>query len=446
MMRIVRGVMRALRPRNLLAMIGLLVLVHFIVNQALLFKVGRLEEEEGRNDTLAIRSHPDSSDNAAALYRYAYWLNGQIGGELEKTHPEIECPGASYYSCALDGRPCGKKDSPQLSTEQLELYGNVLSAKQPVYDLIARAATMPACMFTNSVSPEFWRDMEIDGNIELREMARLVEDKARWDARHGNLAGAWEMGRQGMVLVKHGEENSSILCRLNQLSLLQMVASAMVDIADQGPVPESVAGEYFAPLRSVSNSRAALVSAQRELAFNVQGIDIGVAAVPWGYWIQPVANWEKLRAFRAYGRLKEALSLGKPTERMAAVQQLVDTCPPAAALPPVLCPWRPTPPGPFNLAWFTYDLPGLFLLHQRMLETGIALKQYKQRQGSYPQELGLLAKDLPADTTIDPVTGKPFEYRLEGAGFVLKSPGPKAVGGDNRSGLNQPDILWQAKN
>jgi hypothetical protein len=81
-----------------------------------------------------------------------------------------------------------------------------------------------------------------------------------------------------------------------------------------------------------------------------------------------------------------------------------------------------------------------------MLETAIALKRHRQHQGGYPEDLESVAKDLPAETITDPSTGRPFEYTLKEAGFILKSPGPKAVGGDKNSGIRYPDIIWQAKN
>ncbi len=61
----------------------------------------------------------------------------------------------------------------------------------------------------------------------------------------------------------------------------------------------------------------------------------------------------------------------------------------------------------------------------RLLRSQVALRQYRERHGRYPERLeGLVPEVLPA-VPEDPFTGKPLVYRLEGAGVpVLYSVGP----------------------
>jgi hypothetical protein len=449
MMRIIRAMMRALRPRNLLAVLGLLVLVHVMADQVLLFQVRQMEQEEHNKEAIKDLPEPGSPQNAATLYQYAYSLNIRIDGELKERFPQIKCPGAGDYSCALDGRPCCSccSETPPLSPEQLELYGGVFAAKQPVYDLISKATGLPMCVFSASYAPEIWQSANYEGSMTLREMMRLLSDKARWDVRHGDVEGAWENARQLLVCVERAGGNGSTSVRLVQQSLFQVALSTIADIEDQGPVPESVTAAYFVPLRIISDPQAALNTAKFLTAMYLQDIDLQMGISAWGTWVRPLASLDKLRTHEVYLQLQQALSLKTPKERMVAVKQIAE----AEHLPNFLCvrlfcPWRLFATDPFITLWQAYDLPDSNLISCRMLEIGVALKQHKQRQGAYPQGLEEVAKELPADTTVDPVTDKPFEYRLEGSGFTLKSPGPKALNGGKSDQLAPRNIVWQAKN
>ncbi len=445
-MRIVRGLMNAFRPRNLLAVLGLLLLAHTAIDQVLLFQVRQMEQEEENKAPVRNTVQLLSSNNAATLYLHAYWLNGQIDREVKERYPQIKCPEASFYSLALDGLPCGAKQSTPLSPEELELYGEVIAAKQPVYDLIAEATARPECEFNTSYAPELWNNTNYEGSTTLLEMMRLLSDKARWNARHGDVQGAWESVRQLLVCVKRAGGNGAISGRLRQQSHFRIAASTISDVADQGTVPDSVTAEYLAPFGAITDTRMALEAARFETAMYVQNIDLQMCLSAWGTWIRPLASLDKLRTHKVCLQLQQALSQKTPMERMVAVKQIAE----AEHLPNffcvrLFCPWRLFRNDPFLALWHAYDMPDCLLISCRMLETGVALKQHKQRQGAYPKDLEEVAKNLPADTTLDPVTGAPFEYRLEGAGFVLKSPGPKALDGPTSRTFSPPDIVWEAK-
>ncbi len=447
MKRIVRCVLKALRPRNLLAALGFLVLVQVVADQVFLFKIKIVEQEASNAKPIKDFAEPGSSNNAAALYRYAYWLNTRIDGEMKGQFPEIECPQAGYYSCALDGRPCCSGKSAPLSPEQLELYGGVLAAKQPVYDLISRATALPACVFTTSYAPEMWQSPNYEECKTLSEMMRLLWDAARWNARHGDAEGAWERLRELLVCLKRQGGIDAVSTRLMQESWLRYTFSAIVDVADAGSVPESVSPEFFAVLQSLCDPQTALDTVEFETARYVQNIDLQMTASTLGNWVRPLANLDKLYTHKTYVQFQQAMSRKTPRERMAAVKGLVE----AEHLSGFLAyravrPWRLFSNDPFLSVWYAYDLSDISLISCRMLQTGVALKKQRQREGGYPEDLAVTAKELPADATIDPVTDKPFEYRIEGAGFILKSPGPK-VFDDNSSRQFAPrEILWQAKN
>ncbi|MHC4607801.1 MAG: hypothetical protein ACYTAF_12880 [Planctomycetota bacterium] len=63
-----------------------------------------------------------------------------------------------------------------------------------------------------------------------------------------------------------------------------------------------------------------------------------------------------------------------------------------------------------------------------LVRIGVELEQFRQREGRYPGSLDELGCALP----LDPFTGAPFEYRPEGAGYVLSSTGPADERPDTR--------------
>jgi len=54
---------------------------------------------------------------------------------------------------------------------------------------------------------------------------------------------------------------------------------------------------------------------------------------------------------------------------------------------------------------------------------GLACKIYKNQTGRYPESLAVLVPGIFPEEPIDPFTGKPFVYRLEGGGFIVYSLG-----------------------
>ena len=52
-----------------------------------------------------------------------------------------------------------------------------------------------------------------------------------------------------------------------------------------------------------------------------------------------------------------------------------------------------------------------------LCETALTLKQFKQKNGAYPESLSELAQPLPTD----PFSGHDFNYKRDGDGFVLSS-------------------------
>ena len=89
--------------------------------------------------------------------------------------------------------------------------------------------------------------------------------------------------------------------------------------------------------------------------------------------------------------------------------------------------------------------------HQASVEicrAGLALKIYKEQNGSYPEELGELAPHILGEIPLDPFTGKNLVYSKSADGFILYSLGPNMKDDGGRWGKEHKwrgdyDIVWK---
>ena len=80
-----------------------------------------------------------------------------------------------------------------------------------------------------------------------------------------------------------------------------------------------------------------------------------------------------------------------------------------------------------------------------LVQLACKLAEHRERQGSYPRALA----EIGGESILDPLTGKPFVYRLEGDRFFLYSIGPDGIdgGGDleargKTAYRDEPDWVW----
>jgi hypothetical protein len=98
-----------------------------------------------------------------------------------------------------------------------------------------------------------------------------------------------------------------------------------------------------------------------------------------------------------------------------------------------------------NVSGSAAQLAARAMVDDALVQLACQLAEHREMQGSYPRTLG----EIGGESIVDPLTGKPFVYRLEGDRFVLYSIGPDGIdGGGDRGGgkgmsyRDQPDWVW----
>ena len=84
--------------------------------------------------------------------------------------------------------------------------------------------------------------------------------------------------------------------------------------------------------------------------------------------------------------------------------------------------------------------------HETILDLamlGIAIEQFRQQLGVYPERLDDVASSLPGGAPVDLYTGNAYIYRLTDTGFSLYSVGPNLIDDQGRHHWRDGDIVWR---
>ncbi|MCP4642983.1 MAG: hypothetical protein GY851_21230 [bacterium] len=91
--------------------------------------------------------------------------------------------------------------------------------------------------------------------------------------------------------------------------------------------------------------------------------------------------------------------------------------------------------------WAFYRYLALAFVDRTTLETVLALGQHKAATDAYPDSFDALVPDGLTAIPIDPISGKPLIYELEGDGYRLLRP----VAGGDADVETKPVVLWEMK-
>ncbi len=88
---------------------------------------------------------------------------------------------------------------------------------------------------------------------------------------------------------------------------------------------------------------------------------------------------------------------------------------------------------------------GDYLVQMQLAVVGLALEEFRARNGAYPESLDELR--LPPGATTDPFGGKPFVYRPGKASVLLYSVGQDGAdgGGQTRGKSGERDVVWAVR-
>jgi hypothetical protein len=236
----------------------------------------------------------------------------------------------------------------------------------------------------------------------LRQIARLLALQQDAELRQGKAEAAIEMARLGMRLGREIYDGPLVAALVGMAirALPVMTFGRHLDGLDQAEARRLL--EACRDWLAEPDPFPGMLAAERELSRRVVR-----------------AHFSEVEGAEAAldQVFERALAEGKkPAWQRAPHQELVEESLEARIVAPVA--------GPLSRAvdLFTKDRAQI-----RLLAVHAAIRRYRVEEGQLPDSLAVLKL---GELAIDPFTGKPFEYRVLGDGYRLRSAGPRAAADD----------------
>lgn len=421
------------RWRITLVVVLLLATAHVVLDQMLLSKLASQREAiRAAGGHLSFRDFwldLDDSNNAAVVYRYAKSL---IRLPRDRSGWDDSLPSRYVRSrlsaCAVAAEPDSKanEDRQPLTPEQESLVAEALTANARVYDLLKEAQERPNCQFGNYGSA--FADEQADPALIvpstslMRELSRWAALRAVWEAEHGNVDAGYEWIEIGLHIANALCDDPLLITGLERVASISVMLEGLQVILCRHPAPDALSEGFLKELEQAGDRGVNAIFLEGERCFS---------------------NGSCAAMRRQSGPLMRPFVL---TPNQIRINDLVSQVTDALTEPDfqarrAKCAALETPEVKTNFSlWY-----GLTHMHRILADIlrpamarsitsferaiamaagtrqAIALKQYKAVHGEYPPDLDAIVPERMKDLPLDPFSGKRFQYRCEGEGFVLYS-------------------------
>jgi hypothetical protein len=443
----VRGLLKGLVALVLLLAVGWTVLNLWWGHEL----TQRLEalQASGQPLTVSEMMPPDfpDSQNAAVLYREA-----------------VDLPAAGLTNDALDYH---KHNDP--AHEQAA--GTLLASPEAKQRLARaeRAAALPACVWLPRLEGkdgEYWFS-------RTRSLVQLAALQSVWLARHGQPDEALHWTAVGIRMARHAGMYPTTVGLL-----VECADSAITLVPAQEVIGANRAGaaarqELAAALAAVDLNQVLAVALRRSMADRLErfeerrsgrgpSVDLRSSEVAEGMFAKAGLPGVGSALWRLYysplGRPLVALDEGTyidlvPQAQAAAALPSAEGHRLLARMEPRLPRWRWLASGT-TLALPEYVFAPLkrdaALANVDLCRLTLALQDYRESHGQYPDTLDKLSATDSRLHLTDPFSGKPYVYRREGPGFLVYSFGPDMVDDGGTPNVDEKgkyhetgDIVWR---
>ena len=418
-----------------------LVIAHTILDQVLLWRLAVQREAiraAGGAVSFADLDLPelDMAENAAISYRYA---NATISRIREKSGQgdllaQFSEAGAGH---CMERSADEDLEEPLTEAELMEV-GRLLNAMEPAFDVVREAQGLPGCLLgsydssstlasnVTSVLPEL---------AYMRNLARHVAYRARWEASQGNVDAALELVAVGLRLINDLESDPLLTCALVRMACAAIPLNALQDILCETPVPERIPPSLLNELAAVKDRAPLRRVFEGERCF-AAAMSAQMGLQRWRV-SRPLFTLNEMKSNNllcAMGDIVIEPDTKRREELLAPVREFAE----GTSLLYVMA--RLSAPAYVGVA----DAFERLVAQADLAQVALALKAYHASHGAYPEELAALVpaylKDLPADT----FSGDALQYRIEGAGFVLYSIGQNRVDDAGDPHPLRGDLVWCA--
>ena len=417
---------RVLRALGVLVVAA--VIVYLIADQVLAYQLRQRQaaftERFGTLDYQAyIPERPPADQDAGRAYRYALGLMA----EVQKAHGDWD-----MYHALVDGPESFEKrgSTAPLPTEA-EIDAMVrekIAAMAEGYAAAAEARELADGSMLDSY--------ELEGDLmpqlaEVRQLARNLAVRAIVEAQDGNPDAACAWLESGLHLVRTMNEAPLLLTAMVRIAVADMMLETAEKVfnAIDGPLPLSA--RFFELLADIAAPAVAEHTLISEAAFFLdQGMPLP----------GPLESMIHTKLLDTYTTMIDLVQTERTPQRAEQLRTLAANGQAGPGFGPGLLAHMLGSALAANVQG--HDR---MAVHADLLRVAVALREYKVAQGAYPESLEAIAATYPGPLPVDPFSGAPLHYRVEGEGFVLYSVDRDGVDDGGTTGRrNKGDLVWTA--
>lgn len=419
---------RVIRILGVLAVAA--VIVYLVADQVLAYQLRQRQavftERFGTLDYQAyIPERPPADQDAGRAYRYALGLMA----EVQKEQGDWD-----MYHALVDGPESFEKrgSSTPLPTEaEIDTMVRAkIAAMAEGYAAAAEARNLKE----GSVMASY--DMKGDlhpGLDEARQLARNFAACAMVEARDGDLNAACAWLESGLHLAGTMNNDPLIIIALVRFAIVELTLNTAEIVFNTTDASLPVSDQFVTLLDEVSSPSAFARAVLGEAALTLD--NQSASSLPGPLWSLTLK-----KLLDMYESQIDIIQSERTVQRATQLHKATMSGPDGPGLGPG--PIADMLGGAIAATLQTYDR---MAVHADLLRVAVALREYKVAHGAYPESLDAIAATYPGPLPVDPFSGGPLHYRVEGDGFVLYSVDRDGVDDGGTEGTrSKGDLVWTA--
>lgn len=360
-------------------------------------------------------------ENAATVYRYAAFL--LYGAVREESPVMLRFMAEMTPACMQPKKTYTDAERKPLAPEDWSEAARQVALAAPALDAARKALPLPHCVFGNydtplaaACTPE---KCALDAG-HVKALTRAALQQALWFKHEGKPVEAWDTLALAMHMANGLIEDPSMELCLMRKGLFQKALETMEILLYEDSAPDPAVPRISAELAKCTDRASIRRPYDGERCFASAYANLILLENP--SFIRPYVIHTEMRGNAITMGLAEIAGTADFSKRKALHQEFI----------------RKTggKHGPV-LSFFTRDaelLDGLAANADRA-RIVLALKQFKQANGSYPESLAQLAPTYLSAVPQNACYGTDFVYRRDGEGFLIKM---------NRDNVHENDSTTKA--
>jgi hypothetical protein len=365
---------------------------------------------------------PSPEEDAGRYYRYAWSLIAKGNDASGEVDP---------YTAMHDRKALAKAlgmDQPPTPEAAEEYARQKLATAQPGLDVALEAATMKRGV----LAPTNDSEVTLPTMTEARELARYLSARAEIAARDGDLDLALTYLHATLHLARTVGENRTLLAELVQISIVGIAFDSSQHVLELNGATGNVATGIVNETKDLRDPARFVRALTGEVLYEWDTLH-GVMPRLW-------AGLNELRMSETLTAMANAVNAEDPTRRRELLAQAKETAEQGPYLLYVITQITAPALARAVAAWERV------VAQTTLMEVGLAISQYHEAYGAYPETLDLVAAFLGGSVPSDPYTGASLVYERRGEGYLLYSAGPNLTD-DGGTPLGGPggmvgDVLW----